>query len=284
MVSSSRAGPGAARLARRRNPRSSRVIGGPAVSFGKVVTNWTGRTATGSDTRDEGPAQSGAVGRSLTSDLVLVHKVFRRELRLLPLLIADVAAGDCGRAVALTAHCRELTTALLHHHEAESELLWPRLRHRTPIDGDVAARLQDGHRTHAALVAEMDGLLPLWEQGADPDLAAVLADILTELADAVADHLDAAAEFVFPALDEHFTAAEWLALGLRAASWIPLHRMAWLLGAMLEDATPVERANLMARVPGPARLLYRMVGQEQYTREMRALRGSFVVAQGSGRG
>ena len=28
----------------------------------------------------------------------------------------------------------------------------------------------------------------------------------------------------------------------------------------------------MAKVPGPARLLYRMVGQEQYAREMRVLR------------
>jgi hypothetical protein len=54
--------------------------------------------------------------------------------------------------------------------------------------------------------------------------------------------------------------------------------MAWLLGAMLEDATPAERANLMAKVPGPARLLYRMVGEEQYTREMRALRGPHLAA------
>ncbi len=248
------------------------------MSFGKVMTNWTGRTATCAGPREENPTQSGAAARSLTSDLVLVHKVFRRELRLLPLLISGVESGDCSRAVALAAHCRELTTALRHHHAAESELLWPRLRDRAPFDAAAAARLRDGQRTHAALLVELDGLLPLWEQGADADLRAVLADILTELADAVASHLDASAEFVLPAVDEHFTAAEWLALGLRAASWIPLHRMAWLLGAMLEDATPAERANLMGKVPGPARVLYRMVGQEQYAREMRALRGSLVVA------
>ena len=41
---------------------------------------------------------------------------------------------------------------------------------------------------------------------------------------------------------------------------------------MLEDATEAERRNLMSKVPGPARLLYRMVGQEQYLREMRELR------------
>ena len=246
------------------------------MSFGKVLTNWTGRTATGSAAADSDPAAANPEVSCLTSDLVLVHKVFRREFRMLPVLVASVATGDSGRAALLGAHSRELTTALRQHHAAEGELLWPRLRNRTSIDPAAYEGLLNGHRRHAALVAELDGLLPLWEQGAEPELTAVLVDILTELADAVADHLDRAEEFVLPAADEHFTGAEWLALGLRAASWIPLHRMAWMLGAMLEDATPAERVTLMAKVPGPARMLYRMVGQEQYAREMRALRGSFA--------
>ena len=78
---------------------------------------------------------------------------------------------------------------------------------------------------------------------------------------------------MLPAVDQHFTTREWLALGLRAAGWIPLHRMAWMLGAMLEDATEAERKQLLAKVPGPARLLYRMVGRDQYAREMSAVRG-----------
>ena len=240
------------------------------MSFGNVMTNRTHRTETGSAAADP--------GTSLTSDLLLVHKVFRRELRLLPVLVTDVAAGDSARAALLVAHSRALTTALRHHHTAESELLWPRLLDRSQLDSAAARRLRDGHRNHAALVAELDGLFPLWEQGAEADLRTVLTDILTELADGVADHLDTAEKFVLPAIDEQFTVTEWLACGLRAASWIPLHRMAWLLGAMLEDATPVERANLMTKVPGPARLLYRMVGQEQYAREMRMLRAPLLTA------
>ena len=78
--------------------------------------------------------------------------------------------------------------------------------------------------------------------------------------------------------DQHITPAEWLQLGLRAAGWIPLTRMAVLLGAMLEDATPQERQNLLGKVPGPARLLFRMVGREQYAREMRVLREGVLAA------
>jgi len=214
----------------------------------------------------------------LTSDMVLVHKVFRRELRLLPVLVGETSPGDHERAAVLAAHYRELATALRHHHTAEEDLLWRRLRDRGSLDRAVEQRMRGWHRQHVELMSELDGLLPLWEQSADADLRAVLTDILAELAGAVAAHLDAVEEFVLPAVDQHFSSVEWLSLGLRAASWIPLHRMAWMLGAMLEDATPTERRNLMAKVPGPARLLFRMVGQEQYAREMRTLRGAPVAA------
>jgi len=49
-------------------------------------------------------------------------------------------------------------------------------------------------------------------------------------------------------------------------------------GSVQEDATPQERQNLLSKVPGPARLLFRMVGREQYVREMRVLREPVLVA------
>ncbi len=212
--------------------------------------------------------------RCLTSDMVLVHKVFRRELRLLATLIGRVAAGNAERAAQLAAHYRELAKALAHHHAAEQDLLWRRLRERALLAAAVEQRMVDRHREHAALTAELDAMLPLWEQGADPEIRGVLVDILDELATSVAAHLDDVEADILPAVDRHVTPGEWLGMGLRAASWIPLNRMAWLLGAMLEDATPEERANLMSKVPAPARLLYRMVGRDQYLREMQSLRGT----------
>jgi hemerythrin-like domain-containing protein len=210
----------------------------------------------------------------LTSDMVLVHKVFRRELRMLAELIGAVSAGHAERATLLAGHYRELARALSHHHDAERNLLWRRLHERDLLAGEVETRMLAWHRQHAALMSELDALLPLWERAADPEIAAALVDIVGELASSVAEHLDAVESDVLPAVARSVSPGEWLALGLRAASWIPLNRMAWLLGAMLEDATPAERANLMAKVPAPARLLYRMVGRDQYAREMRLLRGT----------
>jgi hypothetical protein len=205
--------------------------------------------------------------------MVLVHKVFRREFGMLPHLIGGVEVGDTARAALIAAHAEELSTALRHHHGAEQDLVWHRLRDRGALDEELHGRLQDWHREHFALLSELDGLLPLWAESASPDLQAVLVDIAAELAGVVATHLDSVEQCVLPAVDEHFSAREWLTMGLRAASWIPLHRMAWMLGAMLEDASEVERKALLAKVPAPARLLYRMVGRDQYAREMSELRG-----------
>lgn len=215
---------------------------------------------------------------SLASDIVLVHKVFRRELRLLPSLVAAVEPAQVERAALLGRHYRELATALAHHHQAERDLLWRRLSERTRLDPELADRMRQGHHRHAELLGEVDGMLDLWLAAADRDVRDLLVDILAELADALAQHLDLIESRLLPEVDRHFTPREWLALGLRAAGWIPLNRMAWMLGAMLEDATEAERRSLMGKVPAPARMLYRMVGQEQYVREMRELRRSAVPA------
>lgn len=219
-------------------------------------------------------AISRADGTCLASDMVLVHKVFRRELRMLPSLVAAVAPDQVDRAALLGRHYQDLATALRHHHHAERDLLWGRLAERTQLDPALDDRMRQGHRRHDDLLGELDGMLDLWVATADTDVRDLLVDVLTELADHVTAHLDMIETRVLPEVDRHFTQREWLTLGLRAASWIPLNRMAWMLGAMLEDATEAERRNLMGKVPAPARLLYRMVGQEQYVREMRELRAA----------
>lgn len=72
-----------------------------------------------------------------TRDVVLVHRVFRREFGLLPLMVRGVADGDARRADRVARHAREMTEVLHHHHHREDEPLWPRLLQRTPVDADL---------------------------------------------------------------------------------------------------------------------------------------------------
>jgi hypothetical protein len=183
----------------------------------------------------------------------------------------------------------------------EAELLVPKLQRRAPMDPTLERQMLQWHSTHLALLDELDGLLPVWDEAADPELGSLLADIVTELSAEVADHLDAIEQSLLPLADQQITPAEWLLAvigyanppacpGRRASSSAvvfqagsaggaldPLTRMAVLLGAA-GGGHAAGTAELLAKVSGPARLLFRMVGREQYAREMRVLREGVLAA------
>src|SRR5689334_14355664 len=105
-------------------PDSPPLTGGCAVS---VISSIAPGRTTRRPAADRAP-------RCLSTDMLLVHKVFRREFGMLPVLVAGVAAADTGRAALLAAHGRELTNALRHHQTAEQDLLFPRVRDRVQLD------------------------------------------------------------------------------------------------------------------------------------------------------
>src|ERR1700676_3219263 len=60
-------------------------------------------------------AQNAAQKLCDTGDMVIVHRMFRRECALLPRLVAAVEGGDLTQARAVAGHAREVLD-ILHHH------------------------------------------------------------------------------------------------------------------------------------------------------------------------
>src|SRR3712207_5189473 len=85
-------------------------------------------------------------------EMVIVHRVFRREFRLMPAMVRAVPAGDTAWRQRIAAHCAELLAALHHHHTGEDELVWPRLRERAEAHVDLVQRMQSQHESLAALL------------------------------------------------------------------------------------------------------------------------------------
>ena len=206
--------------------------------------------------------------------MVLVHKVVPSRVR---------PAAGAGRAVSRPVTRprstdrrarRELTTALRHHHAAERDLLWHRLRR----PGAARRGLPGRHARTAPpdLRAARRAGRPAAPVGAaaDADLRAVLVDILTELAGAVAAHLDAVGAARPAGRRRTLLRARMARAGAARRELDPAAPDG--LDARRDAGGRHRRRtrNLLAKVPGPARLLYRMVGQEQYIREMSELRGA----------
>jgi hypothetical protein len=67
--------------------------------------------------------------------------------------------------------------------------------------------------------------------------------------------------------------AEWEKLNERFAAETPKDKLLFFLGALLEEATPAETADILRNLPAPAKLVWRVFGRRQYARNTRRLRG-----------
>lgn len=211
--------------------------------------------------------------RPYTHEMVVVHRVFRRESALLPRMVRAVPDGHIVRVGPVAAHLREYVEGLHHHHALEDELVWPLLRARAAQDDSLVARMEEQHLRIDGTLTAVDAWLPVWEQAADSIAREELAMALDAHRTALVEHLDDEERLILPVVAEHLTVAEWDLVGTRGLERIPKDKLFIALGALLEEATPKEQAYFLGKAPLIGRLLWKVVGKRQYTAACRAVRG-----------
>ncbi|MGW5430005.1 hemerythrin domain-containing protein [Streptomyces sp. NPDC004059] len=152
--------------------------------------------------------------------MYMTYTALRREFRLLPQLIRDVAPGDTERAEIVGAHA-ELVCRILHAHlGSEDALLWPKLLAR---GGDeavaVVSTMEEQHQAIDRAYLRPARLLPNWRsagQGGEE-----LADAFELLLAVVIAHMATEEKLVLPLAEKHVTAVEWRALGEHGMAGIP---------------------------------------------------------------
>ena len=203
--------------------------------------------------------------RSDTWEMVLVHRVFRREFRMLPALIR--AAESRERAEILGEHLHHLTGALHHHHTHEDEWLWPRLLSRVGLDEDLVHRMEAQHAHLAVLLDRIDTLGPRWRATADPALRDDLADAVAGVSAGLDEHLAEEENSILPLVSEHVTQAEWDDFNAQAQKKLPKNALAlFFVGAILEEADARETARFLGDLPAPIRLIWRIFGPRYYAK------------------
>jgi hemerythrin-like domain-containing protein len=208
-----------------------------------------------------------------TQEMVVVHRVFRRELRLVPDLIRAVGPGDRARAAVLAEHLSDVTSGLHHHHTGEDELLWPPLLTRASPEAELVRRMQQQHEQLAALLERIRQLTPRWRSEAGEDVRDELADVIEQASAALDEHLDAEERQILPLVARHITQDEWDALGEYGRQVIPKNSKAFVfIGTILEDATPQERAAFLNLLPPPVRWAWRLVGGRIHRRAVTRIR------------
>ncbi|MEU4237281.1 hemerythrin domain-containing protein [Actinoplanes sp. NPDC026619] len=211
-----------------------------------------------------------------THEMVIIHRVFRREAALLPRLAGGVRPGDIQRAGRIAAAIREYAGGLHHHHGLEDELIWPKLHARARLYDELVTRMQEQHHRLDATLRRINQIAPRWEIAATDYTREALVVALQEHLDVLTEHLDDEEEHILPLIAEHLSVAEWDEVGRRGLETIPKSKVMLALGAILEDATEAEQRYFMSKVPAPGRLLWRLAGRRQYQRFTDELRGATV--------
>ena len=210
-----------------------------------------------------------------TWEMVMVHRVFRREFRLAPGLIRGVADGDRQRAGVVGGHLNALSTSLHHHHEGEDELLWPVLVGRVGLRADLVHRMDAQHARLQVLLDEIDDVTPRWCRTATSTDRDRLADLVAQASAALDEHLADEEAELLPLVEEYMTPAEWHALAERGQRALPKNAQVLVfLGAILEEATEQEAAMFLRQLPMPVRLIWRLVGDRVYARNRDRVRGT----------
>ena len=215
---------------------------------------------------------STAIQRPDTHDMIVVHRVFRRESDLMPTLIQAVRDGDTARAEVLAGAFADYQLGLHLHHSAEDELVWPLLLARVDLEADLVLRMEAQHEVVARTLAETSQRMPAWRAAPSAATAAPLLSALAEHRAALLEHLHDEEEYILPLIAEHLTVAEWARLGERFASEVPRSKMLFFLGMILEDADPAERQAMMTNLPAPARFAWKAFGQRQFRRRVSKIR------------
>jgi hemerythrin-like domain-containing protein len=207
-----------------------------------------------------------------THDMLLIHRVIRREIGQLPGLIR-AAAGDASRARIVGAHATEMLDFLHVHHSGEDELLYPLLRQRVSLDSELIDRMEAQHAEVDAAVRAVTDDLAAWSAHADPVLGERITARIDTMVPVLIEHLAEEEEHILPVVSTTISQQEWNALGKHGFSSIPGKRRLIILGHIIEETDDTERRTFLLNVPPPARIAYRLIGHRQFARETNRIRG-----------
>ncbi|RBY85109.1 hemerythrin domain-containing protein [Blastococcus sp. TF02A-26] len=212
-----------------------------------------------------------------TAHQLVVHRLARREFRVLARLATWAAADDAARTAALAAHADLVGRVLLHHHALERELIWPALLRELP-DRD-ADRARDRIADWTARCARVDHLLRdistaarQWSvtgTGAARDAFAMACLVL---AGAVDEQTGEEERELLPLLAA-LPAQRWSEITASAGCALSGREQLFVLGRALEDAPPGERSRMLAALPPATRTAWRLSGRRRYRAAVIRLRG-----------
>lgn len=202
-----------------------------------------------------------------------MHRVLRTLFSRAPGLVVE-AGADPERHAIVDAHLEEIMRALHSHHEGEDLTLWDRLESRRPACAIHVSQMRAQHAEIGTLLRVASDAHSNWRKNRAAG-ASALAEALSAVNDSLNAHLTNEEAFVPEAASELISQVEWEEMRKHGMADIPKDRLLLQLGFMLREfESEKERAEFWRHVPLAAKVMYRLFGARQLTRELTLLYGT----------
>jgi hypothetical protein len=208
-----------------------------------------------------------------SSDMLMIHNMFRREFALMPGLVGAVIAGEHDRAQIIGDHVQTVTDLLHGHHTHEDEDIWPLLLDRCTRAARLVGLMQGQHQQVATLLHEIDEALGIWRDAVTIEAREALADILDRLIPALKEHLSAEEDRVVPLMEQYITVAEWHAPMESELAADPA-QFALIVGLLIYEGDPHSIDQYVAAMPADARPGIRQLAAKTFADHSQRVHGA----------
>jgi len=222
--------------------------------------------------------RDGSTSRAVAYQRV-VHRLVRRELRLLADLATWAPDDEAERTATLTRHAELVGKVLLHHHAVERDSVWPALLRTVP--DDALDEVQGALDRWTACCARIDHMLRdvstaarQWCVAATPPARRAFAASCRALAEAVDAQTDDEERALLPLLEAHLEPEDWSSIAESAHCRLTAREQLLVIGLALEDSSAGERARLLDGLSPATRSAWRLYGGRRYRAAVVRLRGA----------
>jgi hypothetical protein len=205
------------------------------------------------------------------SGMAEIHRLYQSGFGEAPDLVRGVAVGDVAHAEAVATQLDLLSVSLHAHHEGEDQRLWEPLVERSPSCSPHVERMKAHHAELLVHLTAMDAALPPWRASAAAPEAVLSA--LDGVNAALRVHLPDEEANIVPVMEKVITQPEVDWFGEHGRASTPKGQTWNMLGAILRGQPDGGAEWLKKNLPGPVRLIWRLVGAPKYAKTRAALEG-----------
>jgi len=197
--------------------------------------------------------------------MIAAHDAFRRDLVSLARAATAADRADPARREQVGRGWEVFKRQLHFHHTGEDRHIWPRLGERLAHSESAMSTLQAMEEEHARVDPLLDAVDAAFADPAGDRLAGTVDELVTTLH----GHLAHEERDALPLIGTALTAAEWRAVGLRLGRQNGLAGGAEFFAWMLDGAADDRAAAVLAGLPAPLRLVYRVAWRPRYAKVSR---------------